>query len=173
MSKLVKSLEKSATSSIDQLHEAKKALSAARSSYRKACNAATKFDCNARDTLVHSVLGSNPRSLFKAIKSRNSKSSLKIQALNVGDKVYSGTSVPDGFFDSLSSLKSPDMSSIHSSESYESTFSDYSTIRKICEAGLRIPEIAPKDATEILYNLKPDVNDLYSVTARHYVNAGV
>ena len=28
-------------------------------------------------------------------------------------------------------------------------------------------------ATEILYSLKPDVNDLYSVTARHYTNAGV
>ena len=27
--------------------------------------------------------------------------------------------------------------------------------------------------TEILYSLKPDVNDLYSVTARHYTNAGV
>ena len=65
------------------------------------------------------------------------------------------------------------MSHIHSSPSYQSIFSDYSTIRKICSSGLKIPPISPRDATEILYNLKPDVNDLYSVTARHYINAGI
>ena len=65
------------------------------------------------------------------------------------------------------------MSGIYSSSSYESALSDYSSIRKICSSGLKIPQISTKDATEILYKLKPDVNDLYSMTPRHYINAGL
>ena len=119
------------------------------------------------------MLGANPQSLFKALKSHKSQGTTKIQSLNVMGKTYSGNNISDGFFESLQSLKSPDMSEIHSSESYQAVSSDYSTIRKICQAGLKIPEISPKEATDVLYNLKLDVNDLFSVTARHYVNAGV
>ena len=46
-------------------------------------------------------------------------------------------------------------------------------IRKIRSSGLKIPEISAKDATEVLYSLKAEVNDLFSVTARHYINAGM
>ena len=46
-------------------------------------------------------------------------------------------------------------------------------IRKIRSSGLKIPEISAKDATEVLYSHKAEVNDLYSVTARHYINAGM
>ena len=85
--------------------------------------------CNERDSLINSVLDSDPNSLFKAVKASKSKVSSKIQSLNVGNKVYSDKAVPDGFFDSLSSLKAPDMSKIHSSPSYQRAAFDYSTIR--------------------------------------------
>ena len=65
------------------------------------------------------------------------------------------------------------MEEIHSSPSYQSLATDYSMIRKICSAGIRIPPISPRDATDILYGLRPDVNDLYSITPKHYVNAGM
>ena len=129
--------------------------------------------CNKRDSLLFSTLGSNPSKLFNAVRSLKSASSSNVQSLKVGNKVYSGSNVPDGFFDSLSSLKSPDMHDIHSSPSYQSASADYDQIMKICKAGLKIPEISPREATEILYSLRPDVNDLYSITARHYVNAGI
>ena len=173
LSKLVNHLASSTTSNKDQLLDAQHALSSARSAYRRACNAAMMLECNDRDSRLHSILGSDPSSLHKFIKSSKSKSSSKIQSLKVGKKVYSGSSVSDGFFDSLSSLKAPDMSSIYSSPSYQSTLSDYMTIRNICSSGLKIPDISPRDATDILYSMKPDVNDLFSITARHYINAGV
>ena len=133
----------------------------------------SKLACDQRDSTIHSVLQSDPKQLFKANKTSKGNTSLKIQTLHVGNKVYSDKDIPDGFYDSLSALKAPDMSSIFSSESFKSAHTDYTTIRRICSAGLRIPTISEKEATEILYNLKPDVNDLYSITARHYVNAGI
>ena len=172
--KLVKHLTSSSCTSEAQLLDAKHAVTAAKSAYRRAANAATMLAFNERDSLLHTVLQSNPGKLFKCVKSSKSGTSSKIHSLKVGDKVYTGNSVPDGFFDSLSSLKAPaDMSKIHSSPSYKSTLSDYSTIRKICSAGVSIPDISPRDATDILYSLQPDVNDLFSITARHYINAGM
>ena len=93
--------------------------------------------------------------------------------MNVGNKVYSGSEVPDGFFHSLSNLKAPEMTSIHSSASYKSTYGLYEHIIKICSDGIKIPEISPKQSMELLMGLKPDVNDLYSITPRHYLNAGM
>ena len=45
-------------------------------------------------------------------------------------------------------------------------------IRKIRSSGLKIPEISAKDATEVLYSHKAEVNDLYSVTAMCDVYVG-
>ena len=126
-----------------------------------------------RDKLLNTIRGHDPRTLLKTIKKNKSDSNTKIHKLKVGHKVFTGTLVSDGFYDSLSSLKAPDMTKIRSSTSFQSTVADYEMIRKICSTGLKIPEISARDATEILYSLKPDVNDLYSITARHYVNAGV
>ena len=173
LSRLVRNMSSSKTHSEAQLLDAKQAVSAARAACKRAVNASTQKLCSDRDNLVNSVLDSNPGGLFTAVKSFKSSSSSKIQSLKVGKKVYLGKTVPDGFFDSLSSLKSPDMTTIHSSPSYQATLSDYNTIRKICNAGLKIPPISPREATEILFSLKPDVNDLYSITARHYINAGM
>ena len=173
LSKLVKQLSSSLNCNEPQLLEAKHALTAARSALKRSLNASTQKDCDDRDKLHHTILGSNPASLYKSIKASKSGSSSKIQSLKVGDKLYSNNSVPDGFYDSLSTLKSPDMYKIHSSPSYQEALSDYNTIRKICSAGLKIPNISPKVATEILYGLIPDVNDLFSITPRYYINAGV
>ena len=79
--------------------------------------------------------------------------------------------MPDGFFDSLSSLKCPDMTKIQSSESYSRFNLDYETIVKICQAGIRIPEISGEKAVQILYDMKADVNDLYSITASTFESA--
>ena len=173
LSKLVGSLSSSSSASIGQISDAKSALTAARAECRRIVNATTVLACNERDAMTHSILTSNPESLYKFVKSSKNQTVTKINSLKVGKKVYTGNTVQDGFFDSLSSLKSPDMTKIYSSPSYQSAASDYATIRKICSTGLKIPPISARDATEILYSLKPDVNDLFSITARHYINAGI
>ena len=43
---------------------------------------------------------------------------------------------------------------------------------KIAKDGLKMPPISPKLSTEILYSLRSDVNDFYSITAAHFINAG-
>ena len=94
LSKLVSNLQSSTTSTESQIADAKKAVTAARSEYKRVTNAVAGQECYARDTLVHTVLSSNPRGLYKAIKSTNSQSSLAVQNLKVGSKTYSGSSVP-------------------------------------------------------------------------------
>ena len=129
--KLATKLATTISSTSEQVTEARQAVAAARADCRRIVNAFTKLACDERDSLTHSVLTSNPRKLYRSIRASNNKGSSKINTLNVGNKVYSGNSVPDGFFDSLSTLKSPDMTRIYSSPSYKSAASDYSTIRKI------------------------------------------
>ena len=64
------------------------------------------------------------------------------------------------------------MSKIHDSPSYSRFNLDYEMIVKICQSGIKIPEISETKGLEILRSLKSDVNDLFSITARHYLNAG-
>ena len=64
------------------------------------------------------------------------------------------------------------MSTIHSTPQFQSTLTDYQHILKICRSGDPIPDISPKSSTEILISLKSSVNDFYSITASHFVNAG-
>ena len=87
-------------------------------------------------------------------------------------KVYSGENVSDGFFDSLSSLKSPDLSSLHSTKYFQHTLMDYQNVLKIAREGYNIPPLSPQQSTQILHLIRADVNDFYSITANHFINAG-
>ena len=115
---------------------------------------------------------SESTSIFTTIRNLKNSKSGNINSLKVGDNVYVGESVPDGFFASLSALKSPDMTKIHSTPQYQSTLSDFQHILKISRSGDKIPAITPKISTEVLLSLKNSVNAYYSVTASHFTNAG-
>ena len=126
-----------------------------------------------RDKNLSSIsLSKNPSAIHATIKGFKNSTSTKIHTLHVGNKDYVGSAVPDGFFASLSSLKSPDLQGIHSTPQYQSTLSDFQHILKICGSGDPIPDISPKTSTQILISLKADVNDFYSITANHFMNAG-
>ena len=158
--------------SSESILHARSNLVTAIAAYRQAAHSAISDECTQRDAFLHSALSSNPCILFQSLRSFKSHDSAGIQSLKVGDKVYCGSEVPDGFFDSLSSLKAPSMT--HSpSDAFKSTVKDFDVIVKICQSGLRIPQISARDATEILYSVRTDVNDFYSITARHFINAGV
>ena len=127
-----------------------------------------------RDELLHTILSDDPRRLYSHIRSTKSgPSTSKIHSLKVAGKIYRGEQVCDGFFDSLSSLKAPDMTPIHDSSSYKQIKTDYDLILRICSAGIKVPPITGKDAMLLLHSLKPDVNDLHSITPAHYINAGL
>ena len=92
----------------------------------------------------------------------------KINKLIVGSETYLGVAVPDGMYQSIKSLKTEPYSLDTMPDFYE----EYQLILEMCNAGRKIPPISLTKSTQILNSLKKDVNDIYSVTALHYLNAG-
>ena len=74
----------------------------------------------------------------------------------------------DGLFESISLLKTLDPDQLAASPYHASLIEDYQNIRYLCANKSDLPSIS----TEILYKIKPGVNDLFSITARHFINAG-
>ena len=150
-----------------------KKLKGAKADHRKLVRAEDVDEEVKRNNNLHDILTRNPSSFHKAIRnSKNSLSSGNTQKLVVGGKVYLGEQVADGFFDSLKSLKSIDQVVLDDSETYSDFKKDYINILELCRSGKPVPEISEKKAFEILKTIKPEVNDLYSITAKHYLNAG-
>ena len=162
----------SADPNAGDLSLARTELRQARATLRQCIRADLRDVRNKRDESLSTILSVNPSAAYKAIKSSKEAASSEIKNLKVRDKLYTGEKVPDGFYDSLSSLKSPDMSSLYSSPTFQETLLDYNNILKIAKEGERIPPISPKDSTDLLYSLKAEVNDFYSITASHFINAG-
>ena len=152
---------------------AKAECAAARSSLRSLTRTWQQVEAVKRDQLLSSILDKNPKKLYSFIRSSKSTTSGAVQRLSVEEREYFGASVPDGFYDSLSSLKDPSMDKIRGSASFQQYDADYQQILKICSAGLQIPQISGKDAVMLLHSLRPEVTDLYGTTASHYINAGM
>ena len=64
------------------------------------------------------------------------------------------------------------MSSIESSSSFQDTIRDFEHIMQLVKTGPEIPPIQIHETVEILYSVKSEVNDLFSITASHFINAG-
>ena len=143
-----------------------------RSLHRKLVREFKAKDGIKRDEQLYSIFSKDSPSLFKRIKSYNRGKGSKIQKLVVGNKTYLDEAVPDGFFDSISKLKSRDLESLENSDYFDDFSTDYQNILKICETGDRIPPISENDAFDLLQKMKPDVNDYYSVTPNHFTYAG-
>ena len=152
--------------------QARQELQLARASLRQAVRRESSNLRNQRDENLSAILSSNPAAAFRSIKSLKSSSSSSIQNLKVQDKVYTGKKVPDGFYDSLSNLKAPDLSALHSTTHYQESLMDYENVLKIARKGLKMPPLSPTHSTEILHALRANVNDFYSITAAHFINAG-
>ena len=116
------------------IESARQNCATARALLKRITRAELKETYQKRDQQLHSVLDTNPTKLFKAIKKHKSDTGGDIQKLSVKGKIYSGKSVCDGLYDSLSSLKEPNMSHIHASSSYVRYKTDYDQITKICSS---------------------------------------
>ena len=126
-----------------------------------------------RDSSLFNIISSNPSSTFQKIKASKRASSCQVPFLTVGSRTYTGDRVSDGLYDSISTLKTQDKKALSSSPSFQGFKYEYQNILKICRDKKVLPEISFERANEILFKLKPHVNDFYSITASHFINAGM
>ena len=125
-----------------------------------------------RDKKLDTILSKDPRAVYSYLQSTRKPKSSNIQHLTVGDKVYAGDMVADGFYQSMTSLKTCDMESLRNDPNLTQHFSNYEHIVKICEANQNIPKISVSDAAKLLKRMKAHVTDIDGITPLHYVNAG-
>ena len=113
------------------------------------------------------ILSKNPAKIFNSIKSRKQSQAHKIKSLKVDMKTYTEENVADGFFDSISQLKTRDSIT---SPSFESFAADHKHIVEICKSAEKIPPISTDAAKSLLKKIKLSVSDFYSISAAHYIN---
>ena len=113
-----------------------------------------------------------PIQTYKKIRASRRCKASKINKLKVGVKTYQGKTVPDGFFDSISKLKTRNTASNGTSKTFNDFSISYHHIMELCKHGARIPPISESESLDLLQKLKPTVNDFYSVTPNHYRYAG-
>ena len=119
----------------------KKAFETARRSYRKTVRSTRLRQSIAKDKKVDSILSSNPTKFYSFLKSTRKTKANTIEYLNVSDKVYRGAAVADGFYDSMTSLKTCDLESLSKDPHLSEHFSNYQHILKLCQDKLNIPVI--------------------------------
>ena len=159
-------------SSPQTLAMARETMSTAKTSLKQAVRAHNRTAGLKRDASLNSIMTANPASLFRSVKSSKAAASSQISSIRVGSDIYTGDAVPDGFFDSMSRLKCPDMSTITNTPEFRSVSADYENIIKICQSGRPIPDILPQKSAEILLGVRAEVNDFFSITANHFINLG-
>jgi len=136
----LREVEKSKTSSVVDIEFAKQELSITRYKYKKEVRADLAQERDLRDSKLHGIL-SNPSAIFRQFRAASKSSAPTVQNLHVGDKVYSGSSVADGMFDSLNNLKAPSMETYQNLPAYQEAVDMYSHIIKLAGAGKKIPAI--------------------------------
>ena len=111
-----------------------------------------------------------PLPSIKILKLKKRAKVGQISKLKVGNKTYTNSTVKDGFYDSISQLKTTKVQPV--GNRFEDLVREYENILEVCKHGAKIPPISEKEAFDNLENVKPSVNYLYGVTAYHYKYAG-
>ena len=169
--KKAKECESSNSDTLDNI--AKQRVTETRNKYKQLCRHFHHTEDLKRDTRLFSILSSNPSSVYRAIKSSKTSITGQIPYLTVGEKTYPSNLVHDGFYDSISTLKTKDQEALEASHSYKSFTDDYKYVLKLCEDKKTLPEISFDDSNRILFKMKAHVSDYYSITPLHFINAGV
>ena len=126
-----------------------------------------------RDAKIDTILSSKPSSVYSFLRRLRSDKVTSIQELKVDDKIYSGVTVADGFYHSMSSLKFCEIEALETDPSLQHHFMNYNHILKICQEGPKLPEISYNVANSLLKRLKPTVKDFFNLTPLFFLNAGV
>ena len=92
----------------------------------------------------------DPRQIYSYLRRSRKSRTTKIDKLVVESKVYEGPAVADGFFDSMTSLKSCNFESLLYDPNLSQQFSNYKHILKICNDNKTVPPIQLDKAAHIL-----------------------
>ena len=130
------------------------------------------LESNKHDAMTFSVYTSESPTLYQAIRAARRTADVPVKKLTVGDKLYEGDEVCDGFYDSISYLKTRAHTGLESSQFFQSANEDYENILKICKEGQKIPKMSLEKAREILHSIRPAVIDHSSITGNHFRYAG-
>ena len=146
-------------------------LTSARSLYRKQMRYIRQAENDTRDSLLSSF-SSNQTSIFRKIRNEKNVASGSLSKLRVSDMTFGSQNIGDGFYKSLSMLKAPNLKSTEDTLAFKETLRVYQNIMGIVESAEKIPVIQIHESIDILYSVRQDVNDLYSISAAHFINAG-
>ena len=124
-----------------------------------------------RDSMLNSICSNNPFPSFRALKKIRSVKVERIQKLYVGKDAFEGQMVPDGMFESIRRLKNEPVV-FESVDHFPDYSEEYRHILDICNSAKKIPPLTLEKTRKILHSLKKNVNDFFSITALHYINAG-
>ena len=137
-----KTLKMALNAKSGNLHVLRMSYKTARRHYRFTCRRELHKNDITRDTELFSVFSSSSPAIFKAIRLSKSASGTSVPFMTVGSKKYPENMVGDGLFDSISTLKTQDQSSLHSSPCYASWSNDYKCILTLSENKRDIPAIS-------------------------------
>ena len=110
--------------------------------------------------------------MYTFLKSVKKPPSSSLSKLVVGERTYYEDMVPDGFYESMSSLKMCSMESISADPYLAESLANYNHIIDICKTQNSIPLLTEEKAIGLLKRLKKDVMDIYSITSQHFLIAG-
>ena len=160
--------------STDTLNCARDSLSAAKTNYRKAVRKVRFQNDRQRDKNLNNILSHDPSAAYKYIRRGRQSDVVSIQTLYVDKKRYYGEQVADGFYDSMSNLKKCNFESYENDQCFGNFLEDYKYILKLCknESQQKIPSISFECSCRLINRIKKQVNDIFSITAAHYLNAG-
>ena len=140
-----------------------------RTKYRQLVRRLRALDSYSRDLKLMNL----PTLTYASIR-RSKRKNDAISSLTVGDVMYSGDAVKDGFYESIRQLKMKNTgSTVDTRTETLDLISDYSHIVQLCKTSNQVPLVSEHAAFEILSNMKMDVMDFYSITPSHYINAGI
>ena len=135
-------------------------------------NVVRKYNVNKEvklDDELNEIITKQPHKIYKSIKQRKTSQSTKVKSLKVGEKTYNEDSVADGFFDSISQLKTfPEITAT----AFDRFAEDHRHIVEICKSAPKIPKLSLSKAESLLKKIRPSVSDFFSITAAHYLNGG-
>ena len=158
---------------IANIESSKAALKKAKAKYRSSIRTSKCHADITHDEKLYSIITKNPAAAFSSIKSAKSNNQVQVPYITVGDKKYVGDKVIDGLYDSIKNLKTLDCQKLASSPYHSSLVEDYENIKYLCAHKHDLPPISLEKSSSILHQIKPAVVDFFSITARHFINAGV
>ena len=145
----IRKLESSPLTSEYELEEARQKLASIRYKFKREVRDALAKDRDTRDTKLHDIL-SNPATVFRSLRAAAKKSSPEVKRMKVGNKVYEGQTVADGMFESLNTLKAPNMEEYSVLPSYREAVETYRHIMKLASSGKQIPLLSVAKGEKLL-----------------------